>query len=1112
MTEALRSRVVAAALGLGVLLTLATAFGGVAAAVCGVLAQPAFALAVSWWRRTRTVTPSLAVFKRELPGLLGLWAGGAAVVAVLVSWPLAALHDSGSLAAVLALSIAVSVALLALWRTWPLWQAMEREDSSLRTQWQALSGRNLDSWHGLGAAAVVLLLCAAIVAAAWPGLVGSGLRWPLAIATAIAAPLLHHLLQSMRSAPVAGASKAGGLQQPTFDPFAEALAEPAPLEPIAQHELVPQLYDAARGGRIDRALQLLDAGADPHAPAPAESRDQRSLAVLAAVLPDLRLLRALISRGVDVNQAHKGMTPLLAATRDSWHGRPEAVMTLLANGADPRTPDADGNTPLHHAARSSDPGVAALLRDAAAEIDALNNDGHSPLAVACQAGNWRLGKFLLERGAKVEPADGVPVLVQAAATDDDDPAGVQLLLKHKARLDARDRQRRSALHEAALAGHVDIVETLLNAGANVEPRDAAGRTPWLDAASQGNAAVLERLLAHKPDVHAVDGEGSNALLLASRAEHVSAALIRRLLDLGIASDVVGSDGRRAIEHAAAAGRWSIVSLLDPSYPLPAAVSDAASNAEGAEGDAVPVLNDRAPLALLREALVFGNVDGMAPLAKLCAADELGGLLHDPELALQPRVVDWLLAHDAAPEVLDACADTPMFALLSRGVDAIPTLQVMLQRGVSPAGRGGLTRFLAACAQHDHGARSTEQFALELLERGADPFGASPAGDPPLALAVRLGWLKLQQALLAQGVDREARDSHGMTALHLATALAREASLKLLVIQGASPDARAADGQTPLGVALSSGRRDLADWLDWRGWPLPLRALRDADVPAAAMAGDADAVRRLIDLGLPVDATDAQGCTGLLRAAGGGHAAAVDLLLARGADPQHAATSGATPLSAAVSMRQGGIVTALLDAGAHIDHRLPGGVTVLMLAAALGLPDIVAKLLTAGADVHAGDDQHLAPLHCAALYGFTARDRSRLLALLDTLLLAGAEADQPAAGTVTPLLLLLGARAEPGTACDENVVLAAVERLLDEDVALDVRDPRGFGPLHLAALHGLPLLVQCLLRAGADPDARDNLNRSPREIAVMRGFIDIAGEFEPAVPGVSSMARFLRDRG
>ena len=169
------------------------------------------------------------------------------------------------------------------------------------------------------------------------------------------------------------------------------------------------------------------------------------------MLPDLRLLRALIGHGIDLNQAQAGMTPLLAATRDSWHGRPDAVTTLLANGADPRTADREGNTPLHHAARSSDPGVAALLRDAAAEIDALNLEGVTPLGVACMAGNWRLAKFLLERGARPEPPGGQPVLLAAAATEEDDPAGVLLLLKHKAKVDTRDPLGRSALHEAALA-------------------------------------------------------------------------------------------------------------------------------------------------------------------------------------------------------------------------------------------------------------------------------------------------------------------------------------------------------------------------------------------------------------------------------------------------------------------------------------------------------------------------------------------------------------------------------------------------------------------------------------------------------------------------------------
>ena len=284
------------------------------------------------------------------------------------------------------------------------------------------------------------------------------------------------------------------------------------------------------------------------------------------------------------------------------------------------------------------------------------------------------------------------------------------------------------------------------------------------------------------------------------------------------------------------------------------------------------------------------------------------------------------------------------------------------------------------------------------------------------------------------------------------------------------------------------------------------------MPAAAIVGDTDAVRRLLDLGLPVDAVDSQGCSALLRAAGGGHRALVDLLLARGANPALAAHTGATPLSAAVSMRQVEIVDCLLDAGAGLEQRLPGDVTVLMLAAALGLPELVSRLLQAGADLQATDAQGLSPLHCATLYGFTARERPRLVALLDTLLLAGADPQQAAAGGLTPLLLLLGARAEAGTPCAEEVVLAGLERLFDEEVRLDARDTRGFGPLHLAALHGLLRVAQALLREGADPDQRDALNRTPREVAVMRGYVDVAAELAPP-SGASaqvSMARFLRE--
>ncbi len=1091
------------ALAAGALLTLLAGFGGAVAAIAATLAQPAFALGIALLRGRRIAPRKLL---REGGWLALLWGGAFLLVLAVALWPLSALIEGGSLMAALGLSLVAGVLLLGVWRLWPLWHGQETEGGRLARHWGELGELDAGAWRGLGVAAIVTGVLGAIVLLAWPGLLGGVARWMLAALLVPVAPLLHWLLQ--RVAPADALPEADAPTETDSDAATELPLSGIPLE--------AELYSAARAGRVEQALQLIDAGADVHAPPPADERDQRSLAVLAAVLPDLRLLRTLIAQGVDLKATHAGMTPLLAATRDSWHGRPDAVMTLLANGADPRAVDFDGNTALHHAARSSDPGVAALLRDAAAEVDALNADGLSPLGIACAAGNWRLAKFLLERGAKPEPRGGQPALLAAAATEEDDPAGVQLLLKQKAKVDARDTHGRSALHEAAFAGHLEIVEALLAAGADPAATDRLARTPVLDAARGGHLAVLERLLAQLPkgganEAAAVDAHGRGALMLAAMSENATPALIERLLALGLDPDTRDFDDKRAIDRAAEAGRWALVAALDRAYPVPSAVSDAA--------DLDAPLPDRAPAALLREGLHERRGAELGGLAQLLSPTELGALLHDngthdgrpgPTSAEQ---VERLLAWGADAGVRDANGDTPFFALLTRGPSALPALQAMLRRGVSPAGAGGLARFLAACSASEQAARGLEYFALELLERGADPFAASPTGDPPLALAVRLGWSRLVDRLLAIGVSLDGRDSHGMSALHLAAALGREAMLKKLVAYGAAPDLLAADGQTPLGVALSSGRRDLADWLDWRGWPLPRRPLRAQDVPAAAIVGDADAVRRLLDIGLPVDAADNQGCSALLRAAGGGHRAVVDLLLARGADPQLAANSGATPLSAAVSMRHVEVVDRLIAAGVSLEQRLPGDLTVLMVACALGLPDMAARLLSAGANVHATDAQGRTALHCAAMFGFTARERARLVALLDTLLLAGAEPDLAAAGS-TPLLLVLGARAEPGSAADEDVLIAGLDQLLDHDARLDVQDPRGFGPLHLAALHGLMRVVQKLLRAGADPGQRDTLNRTPREIAVMRGFVDIAAELAPtpAPPGSDvSMARFLRER-
>ena len=1053
------------------------------------LAQPLWQEA---WRRQRGVAapPGLGAHLARLSGPLALWTLGAALLALAVAWPLGALRASGTLAPALVLSLSIGSVWLGLWRLAPAFVRAARDGGPLRALLAVVPG-TVAGAHAFAIAAGVLVVIALGLALAWPGLMPAAWRTPALLAHPLLALACH-----------VAAFEAGAFRAAARPSLPVATLEAGPELPTPGIELEPdaRLYAALRDGRIEAALAALDAGASPLAlPAPGE-KDQRTLPMLATLLGDMRPLRRIIAAGADLNRDHQGLTPLLAATRDSWHGRPEAVMTLLANGADARATDPDGNTPLHHAARSSDPAVAALLLDAGALVDALNGEGQSPLGLTCAAGNWRLARFLLEHGARPEPVDGQPALL-AAAGGEDDPAGVQLLLRHKARVDARGTGQRTALMQACAAGNTDIAGVLLDAGADRNAHDAEGMTPLLEAARGAHAGTVLRLAQTRPDVAARDALGRNALVFAAEAG-APPDLLRQLLALGVDAQQADNAGKRALEHALERGRWPQVAVLDPDYALPASVSEGLAEEH----------YEKSPRALLREALLARRADSAAALLRLGVGgdpDALAELLLEFAGEDDHWRTDWLLRHGARADHAPAGGHSALAILLGSGGRSALALQHLLEAGQPVGGCGGLAAYLAGCAAGDYTASRHEQLALALLERGADAFGAAEGGEPPLAQAVRLGWMRLAEALLVSGVDPNGRDSRGYTPLHLAASLGREGAVRLLIRHGAQPAARSPDGQTALGLALAAGRTDLSGWLEWRAWTLPGRPLQPADLPAAAIAGDVDAVARLLDLGLPVDAVDAQGCTALLRAAGGGHDAIVETLVARGADLSCAARTGATPLSAAISMRHGPVVQRLLAAGADPDQALPGAVTPLMLAAALGLPEIASRLLQRGARVDAVDEQGLNALHCAALHGFTARDRARLIALFDLLLLADLPPDAASAQGQTPMLLLLGARAEAGAAADEDVLLGALERLLAEGVALDAQEHRGLTALHLAALHGLPRVVQRLLREGASTQLRDQLGRNAHDLALLRGYVDIAQEFEPA-RAPPSLARFLRD--
>jgi ankyrin repeat protein len=1065
---------------------------------------------------------------------LVMFTGYAALVFVLVAWPMLQLSQASSLGAVLLLAGALVFALAAIWRLWPafglvfVWDdayPAQRDGSWIFTATlrsiafaRHLSREERFFSHFLPASLSLLMLAfGAIALTGLHGVIPPEMRIAaLAIYAVVLLPLgclivanrtLRALLCERHQPRRRSEDNRTAIlpQRPVLNEQERTAGTP---------EQTRALLAATRDGDIDRALALLEAGADPDTAPEPQARDQRPVLMLAALLPDTRLLRALIVKGADVNRLSGGLTPLLAATRDSWHGRAEAVLILLTNGASPLAIDAEGNTALHGAVLSADAGVAAMLLDAAAPIDQLNLAGVSPLASACRAANWPLARFLLEHGAKPAPASGEPALVAAAGIADDDVEGIKLLLKHRAAVNAVDARHRHALLAAAAEGHEQIARALCAAGANINLADQHGSTALMEASRAGASAIVQLLATSQADASLRDSHGRDALTLACQSPHAHADTVQALLALGAAAKAPDQDGRSALDHAAAAGRWDLVALLDPETPLPASHSQDLL-ADGAD----------TPTHLL-DALRFGHwaiVSGFGERVREWPQAQLAQLYLDlaaPGLSAARR---WLLDHglDAearleAPrlddaETSDAAPALPPLgrrlfdALVGQLPDATEAIDDLQRAGATPAGAGLLAQALARLNNTAQGMA----LPLDMLERGGDPFGVDARGRTPLQLAAINGHTELLLALLARGGDPNTRDRDGRTPLfaaleHGASALPL---VRALIAHGANPEAADANGETPLGLALEHPA--IERWLDWRDWLRPQRALRADDLPAAAAAGALASVQRLLELGFAVDTRDDQGATALLRACGAGHREVAACLLDAGADASLAANSGVTSLAAAVAARREALVSLLLQHKVATEQRLPNDATVLMVAAAMGYPDIAEQLLAAGADIHAVDAGGRSAMHAAAQFGFEHNDSLRARRLLDCLLKHGADVNQTDSEGKTPLLLLLGAQLRPGSDCDATHIGALVPLLLEAGATVGHADQRGVTALHACAMHALLPPARVLLSRGADRNAGDAFGRTAADVARHLGYIDIAHELATRSSAIPSVRQTLR---
>lgn len=316
------------------------------------LAQPLVSAALARMQGHLQHEPIMVTWLRRCTAMFTLLVAYSAVVAFLVGAPLVALIRQGTPLNAFLLSGGVMLSVVCLWRVWPsfglplLWDdAFPHEDDgswifgalhrSMSYALHLTKTRDVFFARGLPVALLILLLVAGAMAIAGFGSVlPSELRiLALIIFGLVFSPFAHWVLLNrtqrvLDSAPLESAPMMTNEVTPLIAPIALT-----PLPSGDPASLNTQLYQAVAAHQTELALSLLEHGADASALPNVVDRDQRTLLMLAATHNDVRLLRALIARGADVNQAVHGLTPLLCATRDSHQGRADAVLTLVSNGA-----------------------------------------------------------------------------------------------------------------------------------------------------------------------------------------------------------------------------------------------------------------------------------------------------------------------------------------------------------------------------------------------------------------------------------------------------------------------------------------------------------------------------------------------------------------------------------------------------------------------------------------------------------------------------------------------------------------------------------------------------------------------------------------------------------
>ena len=242
---------------------------------------------------------------------------------------------------------------------------------------------------------------------------------------------------------------------------------------------------------------------------------------------DLKQVKELIQRGVDVNErykvdelSHVHSSLLIVAIKE---GHKDVALELLAAGADVHVKDRDERTALHWACDKGLEEVVEALISSGSQVDEQDMFGLTPVMLAADWGNTAISLHLVEAGASCEglSEDHMSLLFHRACHEaQSDLAAVRTLLEYGCSIGilSKEEQEELLLH-ACRNGDIVVIEALIAHGCTVSCVSFDGYTPLMAAAQEGCEEVVKKLILAGANLGMQDKLGNSALHYAALHNH-----------------------------------------------------------------------------------------------------------------------------------------------------------------------------------------------------------------------------------------------------------------------------------------------------------------------------------------------------------------------------------------------------------------------------------------------------------------------------------------------------------------------------------------------------------------------------------------------------------------